>query len=149
MPAIAPAHSLRVVFALSTLACSLILVLFARGRVTWTAEFWLQVAAAALALCAAVCFVAFRSGGLRLDGVPLSRLVPAFLRQLVFAYIAVAVALTAAAFAVIIVITRSVPDALALAVLAGLWLALWLAPGIASVTCWRRLRPQHTDQDIG
>ena len=29
---------------------------------------------------------------------------------------------------------------LALAVLAGLWLSLWLAPGIASFTTWRRLR---------
>ena len=28
----------------------------------------------------------------------------------------------------------------ALAVLAGLWLSLWLAPGIASFTTWRALR---------
>ena len=36
--------------------------------------------------------------------------------------------------------TGTAANALALAVIAGLWLSLWLAPGIASFTTWRRLR---------
>jgi hypothetical protein len=137
---IAPVHSLRVVFALSTLACSLILMLFVSGRVTWSPAFWLQVAAASAAICAASCALAFRRGRLRLDAVPLARLVPLYLRQLLFAYIATSLAITAVALAAVYGITRSAPNALALAVVAGLWLALWIAPGIACLTSWRRLR---------
>ena len=58
-------------------------------------------------------------------------------------YIASAFAITAIAVAVIYGVTRSGADSLALAVLAGLWLSLWLAPGIASVTSWLRLRSAH------
>lgn len=135
-----PSQTLRVVFTLSALACSVVLMLFVRGRAEWTDAFWLQLAASALALCAAGCYVAFRKGGLRLEGVPLGRFTLVFLRQLAITYIASGVAVTAIALAVIYAITRSGPNALALAVLAGLWLSLWLAPGIASVTTWRMLR---------
>lgn len=137
----APAHSLRVVFALSTLACSVILVLFVRGRAAWTPEFWLQLAAAAVAVTLFVCWIAFRRGGLRLTGVPLERLARVFLPQLVYMYIASALAITAVALAVVYGVTRSGANSLALAVLSGLWLSLWLAPGIAALTSWRRLRP--------
>ncbi len=137
------------VFALSSLACSLILMLFVSGRVSWTPVFWLQVAAASSALCAASCVLAFRRGRLRLDGVALARLVPVYLRQLLFAYIASAVAIAAVALAVVYGITRSAPDALALAVIAGLWLALWIAPGIASLTSWRRLRAAGAEEARG
>lgn len=136
----APAHSLRVLFALSTFACSVILMLFVRGRAASTPEFWVQLLALAVAICAAICFVAFRNGAMRLCAVPLSRLARIFLRQLLFAYVASSVAITAGALAIIFAITRSAPNALALAVLAGLWLSLWLAPGIASLTTWRKLR---------
>ena len=44
-------------------------------------------------------------------------------------------------------ITRSGPNALALAVLAGLWLSLWLAPGIASFTTWRQLHGAELKRD--
>jgi len=135
-----PSQTLRVVFTLSALACSVILMLFVRGRAEWTDAFWLQLAATSVALCAAGCFVAFRKGGLRLEGVPLGRFVLVFLRQLAVVYIASGVILTALALAIIYAITRSGPNALALAVLAGLWLSLWLAPGIASFTTWRALR---------
>lgn len=135
-----PSQTLRVVFALSALACSVVLVLFVRGRAEWTDTFWLQLAAASAALCAAGCAVAFRRGGLRLEAVPPGRFVLVFLRQLAVVYIASGVILTALALAIIYAITRSGPNALALAVLAGLWLSLWLAPGIASITTWRRLR---------
>jgi len=135
-----PAHSLRVVFALSTLASSVILVLFVRGRATGTPEFWLQLFAAAAGICAVICFVAFRKGKLRLVGVPLPRFARIFVRQLVLVYIASSVAVTAVALAIIYAVTRSAPDSLALAVLAGLWLSLWLAPGMACITTWRNLR---------
>ncbi len=142
---IAPAHSLRVVFALSTLMCSLILVLFVRGRVSWTPEFWIQLVAAAILTTAAICVLAFRRGRLRLEAVPLARLVPLFLRQLLFTYIASAVTIAGIAAAVVFAVTRSGPDALALAVLAGSWLALWLAPAIACVTSWKRLHRHVAD----
>ena len=140
-----PTQTLRVVFTLSALACSVVLVLFVRGRAEWTDAFWLQLAAASVALCAAGCFVAFRKGGLRLEGVPLGRFVLVFLRQLAIVYIASGVAVTALTLAIIYAITRSGPNALALAVLAGLWLSLWLAPGIASFTTWRTLRGAGAD----
>lgn len=139
-----PSQTLRVVFALSALACSVVLMLFLRGRAEWTDAFWLQLAAASVALCAAGCFVAFRKGGLRLEAVPLGRFLLVFLRQLAITYIASGVAVTALALAIIYAITRSGPNALALAVLAGLWLSLWLAPGIASFTTWRTLRGAGT-----
>ncbi len=68
-----PTQTLRVVFSLSALACSVVLMLFVRGRAEWTDAFWLQLAAASVALCVAGCFVAFRNGGLRLEAVPLGR----------------------------------------------------------------------------
>lgn len=135
-----PTQTLRVVFALSMLACSVILVLFVRGRAAWTPEFWLQLAAASVVISAAICFVAFRQGKMRLVAVPLWPFVRLFVRQLAIVYAVSAVAISGVALAVIYAITRSGPNALALAVLAGLWLSLWLAPGIASFTTWRKLR---------
>ena len=135
-----PTQTLRVVFAASAFASSVILVLFVRGRAEWTTAFWLQLVVASLALCAAICFVAFRKGGMRLVGVPLWPFVRVFLRQLAIVYAALAIVITALALAIIYAITRSGPNALALAVLAGLWLSLWRAPGVASLTTWRRLR---------
>jgi len=135
-----PTQTLRVVFAASAFASSVILVLFVRGRAEWTTAFWLQLVVASLALCAAICFVAFRKGGMRLVGVPLWPFFRVFLRQLAIVYAALAIVITALALAIIYAITRSGPNALALAVLAGLWLSLWLAPGMASLTTWRRLR---------
>ncbi|HQX05771.1 MAG TPA: hypothetical protein PKZ19_03200 [Zoogloea sp.] len=143
-----PTQTLRVVFAASAFATSVILVLFVRGRAEWTTAFWLQLAAASLALCAGVCFVMFRKGGMRLVGVPLWPFVRLFLRQLAIVYAVLAIAITALALAIIYAITRSGPNALALAVLAGLWLSLWLAPGVAALTTWRRLR-RATVGDIG
>ena len=137
----APAHTLRVVFALSALACSVILVLFARGRAEWTTAFWLQLAAAATVATVLACWLAFRQGRLRLAAIPLAQLARVFLSQLVYVYIASAVVLTALAFAVIYGITRVGANSLALAVVTGLWLSLWIAPGIAAFTSWSRLRP--------
>ena len=135
-----PRHILRVIFALSALACSVILVLFVRGRAEWSDAFWLQLAGAASALCAVACALAFRNVRLRLDGVPMLRFALVFLRELASIYIASGVAVTVIALAVIYGVTRSGANALALAVIAGLWLSLWLAPGIASFTTWRRLK---------
>ena len=136
----APSHSLRFVFALSMFICSIILVLFLRGSAALTTEFWVQLFAAALALCTAICFLAFRKGNMRLVDVPLGRLVRVFLWQLVFVYIASATAFSAIAMAVVYAAMRSAPNSFALAVMAGLWLSLWLAPGIAAFTSWRKLR---------
>lgn len=136
-----PTQSLRVVFALSTLACSVILVLFIHGRAQWMPGFWLQLVATSLALTTAVCFVAFRKGKMLITDIPLARFIGVFLRQLLLAYIASAIALTAIALAFIYVVTRTAPNAFALAVLAGLWISVWLAPGLASITSWFKLRP--------
>ena len=141
-----PTQTLRVVFSLSALACSVVLVLFVRGRAEWTDAFWLQLAAASVALCVAGCFVAFRNGGLRLEAVPLGRFILVFLRQLAITYIASGVAVSVLALAVIYAITRSGPNALALAVLVcgaasmGLWylgtrLGPVAVPGFAPVGC--------------
>jgi hypothetical protein len=135
-----PTHSLRIVFALSALACSVILVLFAHGRAQWTPEFWLQLLATSLAISAAACFLAFRKGKMQLVNVPLANFAGVFLRQLLLAYVASAIALSAIGWALIYLVTRTAPNALALAILAGSWLSLWLAPGIASVTSWRKLQ---------
>lgn len=137
----ATAHTLRAVFALSALACSVILVLFVRGRAEWTTAFWLQLALAAVVATTAACWLAFRHGRLRVAGTPLAQLARVFLSQLVYVYIACAVALTALSFAVIFGITRVGANSFALAVVSGLWLSLWIAPGIAAFTSWRRLRP--------
>ncbi len=137
----APAHTLRLVFALSALACSVILVLFARGRAEWTTAFWLQLAASATVATVLACGLAFRHGRLRLAAVPSARLARVFLSQLVYVYIASAVVLTALAFAVLYGITRAGANSLALAVVSGLWLSLWIAPGIAAFTSWFKLRP--------
>lgn len=137
----APAHTLRLVFALSALACSVILVLFARGRAEWTAAFWLQLAATATLATVLACGLAFRQGRLRLAAVPFAQLARVFLSQLVYVYIASAGVLTALAFAAIYGITRAGANSLALAVVSGLWLSLWIAPGIAAFTSWFKLRP--------
>ena len=136
---LAPAHTLRVVFALSAVACSVVLALFVRGRVAWTTEFWLQLAMLALAIASVICWFTFHRGKLKLAGVSLGQLARAFLPQLVYMYIASALVITAVALAVIYAVTRSGANSLALAVLAGLWLSLWVAPGIASVTSWLKL----------
>lgn len=78
---------------------------------------------------------------MRVEGVPLGRFVGVFLRQLVLAYVASAVVVTAIALVFIYLVTRTAPNALALAVLAGLWLSLWITPVIASISSWRKLRP--------
>lgn len=138
-----PTHSLRIVFAMSTLTCSAILMLFVHGRAQWTPEFWLQLLATSVFICATACYVAFRNGRLRVVGIPLGRFFGVFLRQLVVSYLASAAVVTAIALLFIYLVTRTAPNALALAVLAGLWLSLWLAPAIASVTSWRKLRPAN------
>ncbi|MCA0239660.1 MAG: hypothetical protein LCI02_02285 [Proteobacteria bacterium] len=140
-----PAHTLRVVFALSALACSVILVLFVRGRAAWTTGFWVQLVAAAVAVAAVLCWLVFRHGRLRLVGVPSGPFFRVFLLQLMLGYVASALAITAIALAVIYWVTRSGADSLALAVLAGLWLALWLAPGVAALTSWLKLRSMQSN----
>lgn len=137
---VAPAHALRAIFALSTFACATILVLFVHGRAAWTTGFWVQVVAAAVAATSVTCWFAFRRGAMRLVGTSVQQLARVFLPQLVYAYIASALAITAIALAVIYGVTRSGANSLALAVLAGLWLSLWLAPGIAAMRSWLRLR---------
>lgn len=141
----APVLSLRIIFALGTFACSLVLVLFVHGRAQWTPEFWLQFLATSVAICAAVCFVAFRQGKMRVINVPLGVFARVFLRQLLFSYIASAIAVTVIALAVVYPMTHSAENSLALAALAGFWLALWLAPTIASVISWLKLRPASTN----
>ncbi|MBY0467276.1 MAG: hypothetical protein K2W33_20235 [Burkholderiales bacterium] len=140
----APVHALRAVFALSVFACAVILVLFVRGRVTWTDGFWLQLFAAALGVSLVICAVAFRKGRLRLAGVSWGQLAHTFFMQLMWVYIASAVGIGLVALAVIYAITASAASSVALAVLSGLWLALWFAPGVASLTSWHKLRALRT-----
>lgn len=135
--ATAPRHTLRAVFALSVLACAVIAVLFYRGRAVQSAEFWSGVAAWSLAITAATCAAAFRGGRMALQAVPLQRLLRSFVRQLLLAYTACAVLLTVLGFAALMYVTRVLASSAALAVVAGLWLSLWLAPGLAA---WRTAR---------
>jgi len=135
----APRHTLRVMFALSVLVCSLIVLLIFQGRATPTNEFWALLLAASLAICALTCLFTFRGGRLLLAEVALSRFAGTFLLHLALAYVAVAAAITAISLAFALVVTGSAPDSVALAVLAGLWFSLWLAPGAASLTTWRKL----------
>lgn len=136
----APAHSLRAVFALSALACSVILMLFLRGRAVDSAGFWAQLLASAAALSAGVCLIAFRNGGLRLADPPLWPLLRLWALHLLYAYLIASALLTAIGWALLYAATRSAQSSLALAVLAGLWLSLWLAPGIACLSSWRKLK---------
>jgi hypothetical protein len=55
-------------------------------------------------------------------------------------YFASAIGISVIALGVVYAITSSAPSSLALATVAGLWLALWFAPGIASLTSWHKLR---------
>ena len=134
-----PRHTLRVIFALSSGACAVILMLFVRGRATPTTGFWVQLLATALVVSAAGCYLAFRRGGLLLQDVPLSRFLPKLLLHLAVAYLACSVLASAVAFAALYVVTRSPEGSAALAALAGLWLSLWVAPGIAAITSARAL----------
>lgn len=136
----APRHTLRVLFAFSCLTCTVIAVLFVRGRAAPTTAFWWEVAAVAVAVTAVLCLLAFRRGGLRLDGVALPLLLRRLLPRLMWAYAGAALVVTAVSLAVLMAVTRASSSALALAVLAGLWLSLWLAPGLAAVTTARALR---------
>lgn len=136
----APSYSLRLVFALSVFICSTILAVFLRGSAALTTEFWVQLFAATVVISTAICFIAFRKGKMRLVDVPLGRLVRVFLWQLLFVYIASATVISAIAMAVVYTAMRSAPNSFAVAVMAGLWLSLWLAPGIAAFTSWRKLR---------
>ncbi|MBP6901477.1 MAG: hypothetical protein KBC73_15380 [Burkholderiaceae bacterium] len=138
----APTHSLRVVFALSAFACSVILMLFLRGRAVDSTEFWAQLLAAAAGLCALACLVAFRRGGLRLVEQPLWPLLRLWSLQLLYAYLITSALLTAIGWALLYAATRSAQSSLALSVLAGLWLSLWAAPGISCLGTWRKLRRQ-------
>lgn len=130
----APRHTLRVVFALSVLACAVILVLFYKGRAVQSAEFWTQVMAWAGGLTAAICAASFRGGRMALQAVPLGQLLRSFLRQLAWCYAASAILLTVLGFAALMSVTRVLASSAALAVVAGLWLSLWLAPALAA---WR------------
>lgn len=77
---------------------------------------------------------------MRVEGVPLARFAGVFLRELVLSYVFSSIAVTGVAVAVIYFVTRTAANGLALAVLAGLWLSLWLAPAVASITSSRKLR---------
>lgn len=136
----APRHTLRVLFAFSCLCCTVIAVLFVRGRAAPTTAFWWEVAAVALAVTAVVCLLVFRRGGLRLDDVALPQLLRLLLARLMWAYAGTALVVTAVSLAVLMAVTRANSSALALAVLAGLWLSLWVAPGLAAITTARALR---------
>lgn len=137
-----PRHTLRVIFAFSSFACAVILMLFVRGRATPTSAFWVQLLATALLLSAAGCYLAFRRGGLLLRDVPVSRLLPKLFLHLAVAYLACSVVAIAVAFAALYVVTQSSESSGALAVLAGLWLSLWVAPGVAALTSARALSPR-------
>ncbi len=135
----APSQILRVVFALSTWACSVILVLFQRGRAAPEGAFWWEVGGASVLLSALVCALVFRRGGLRLGSVAFGDVFFVFLRSLLVAYVGCAAVITGVGFALLYSLTHTAPHAFALAGLAGVWLSLWLAPAVASVGSWRRL----------
>jgi len=136
----APSQLLRVVFAASTLACSLIVMLFLRGRAPQDDLNWGLLLLGTVGLAAVVCAFAFRGGRMRLGHVGWSTLLHAYLWQLLWVYLACATALSLIGLALILWVTRSPLNAAALAVLAGAWLSLWLAPGVAALRTARRLQ---------
>ena len=135
-----PTHSLRTVFAMSVFACALVFVLFVRGRVSWTDDFWIQLVSVAATISIVICLLVFRKGRLYLSNVSVGNFFSVFLPQLVFMYFASAVGLTAIALAVSYAVTLSAASSIALATLAGLWLALLFAPGMACLSSWHKLR---------
>ncbi|ACB35564.1 hypothetical protein Lcho_3306 [Leptothrix cholodnii SP-6] len=134
-----PRHSLRILFAASSFCCSVILMLFLRGRTTATPVFWIGTFAAATAICVFVCWMAFRHGRMTVDDVPLSTLLAKLGLHLLVAYVACTTLITAVGLAGLLTVTHSFTSSLALAALAGLWLSIWLAPGVAAISTSRAL----------
>lgn len=137
-----PRHTLRILFAASCFCCSIILVLVLRGRAPATALFWMQTSASALAVCIVACRMAFRHGRMLLDEIPLSTLLKKLGRHLLVAYVVCTAIITAVGLAGLLTLTHSATSSLALAGLAGLWLSIWLAPGVAAVSTSRALARQ-------
>lgn len=134
-----PRHSLRVLFAASCFCCSIIFMLFLRGRTTATPVFWVETFAAASAICVIVCWMAFRHGRMTVDEVPLSKLLAKLGRHLLVAYVACTTLITAVGLAGLLTLTLPITSSLALSALAGLWLSIWLAPGVAALSTSRAL----------
>ncbi|MFO1252667.1 MAG: hypothetical protein U1E77_16395 [Inhella sp.] len=137
----APSQLLRVVFAASALACSLILMLFLRGRAPQDDMNWGLLLLGTGAVAAVACALAFRGGRMRLQGVAWAPLLHTFLWQLLWTYLVCATLLTLIGWGLVVWVTRSPLNAAALATLAGAWLSLWLAPGVAAWRTARRLQP--------
>ncbi len=135
-----PSQLLRVVFAASALACSLIVMLFLRGRAPQDDLNWGLLLLGTVGLAAGACALAFRGGRMRVQGVAWASLLHSFLWQLLGAYLVCATLLTLLGWVLVVWVTRSPLNAAALALLAGAWLSLWLAPGVAAWRTARRLQ---------
>lgn len=135
----APRHSLHLLFTLSAFCCALVGVLVWQGRAQDTPLFWARSLGVAAVLAAVASALAGRGGRLRLERQPLLDAGYTLLLQLLRWYFVSALLLTTIGLALLMSLTHAFPQALALAALTGLWLALWIAPGLAALSTARRL----------
>lgn len=100
-----------------------------------------QYVAAALSclIAVALCFRLIRSGLLASPSVGLLSLLRAFVKSLAWAYLKLAAVIGVAFLAILTVVGVSFKDAGALSALFAFWLALWLAPAMASLATGRKL----------
>ena len=135
-----PPWTLRVIFSASMLCTSFWVI-----GLAWDAVFGdnnVVVAALALALTGAIAWLFFRDGRMALKGpIAASDLLESFVPRLGGAYLALAVVVGSATFLVIKFagLDQRSGDAEFAALLLGLWLALWAAPGLAALWVWRRV----------
>ncbi len=135
-----PRHLLRLLFSASAFCCALILVLFLRSRAPQDMAGWWAVAGGAAAIAAVASALAFRRGGLLLGPVGWGALLRGLVWHGLLAYTGTAVLLTLVGWGLLSRLALPTTSSLALATMTGLWLALWLAPGVVACTVARHLR---------
>jgi hypothetical protein len=136
----APSAILRAVFIASAFASSMAFLGSVLPQVMQSSEYSQYVAAAMSCLIAfALCFRLIRSGLLASPSIDLCSLFRAFVKSLVWAYLKLAIVIGAVFVVILTVVGVSFKDAGALSTLFALWLALWLAPAMASLATGREL----------
>ena len=136
-----PRHLLRLLFSASAFCCALILVLFLRSRAPQDMLGWWGVAGGAAVIAAVASALAFRRGGLLLGPVGWGALLRGLVLHGLLAYTGTAALLTLAGWGLLSRLALPAVSSLALAAMSGLWLALWIAPGVVACTLARRLGP--------
>jgi len=137
----APSAVLRAVFFVSAFAASMLFLVAVLPRGAMKYSEYSHYIAAALAFLGALalCFRAIRSGLLASPSVRWPAFLLAFVKALAWSYLKLAVVIGLVFLATFVVVGVSYKDAGALSTLFAFWLALWLAPAMASLATGRRL----------